>query len=104
MHVIDRQRELFQQDNARPHTVRVAMDGVDPESEVEVVAGAHVYPADPIGVQVRRFGRPWKHIDAVLLKGAEQCWPRVVVMHGTNFNVTGSVLNCGKLTFSLLIL
>jgi hypothetical protein len=36
--------------------------------------------------------------------GAEQCWPRVVVIHGTNFNVTGSVLNCGKLTFSLLIL
>ena len=26
MHVIDRQRELFQQDSARPHTVRVAMD------------------------------------------------------------------------------
>ena len=26
MHVIDRQRELFQQDNARPHTARVAMD------------------------------------------------------------------------------
>ena len=26
MHVTDRQRELFQQDNARPHTVRVTMD------------------------------------------------------------------------------
>jgi transposase len=26
MHVIDRQRELLQQDNARPHTARVAMD------------------------------------------------------------------------------
>jgi len=26
MHVIDRQRELFQQDNARPHTVRVTRD------------------------------------------------------------------------------
>jgi transposase len=26
MHVNDRQRELFQQDNARPHTARVAMD------------------------------------------------------------------------------
>ena len=36
--------------------------------------------------------------------GAEQCWPRVVVIHGTNFNLTGSVLNCDKLTFSLLIL
>jgi len=30
--------------------------------------------------------------------GVEQCWPRVVVMHGTNFNLTGSVLNCDKLT------
>jgi hypothetical protein len=26
MHVIDRQRELFQQDNARPHTARVTMN------------------------------------------------------------------------------
>jgi len=26
MHVIDRQRELFQQDNARPHTARLPMD------------------------------------------------------------------------------
>jgi hypothetical protein len=25
--------------------------GVDRGSEVEVIAGAHVYPADPIGVQ-----------------------------------------------------
>jgi hypothetical protein len=27
---------------------------------------------------------------------------RVVVIHGTNFNVTGSVLNCDKLTFFYL--
>ena len=26
MHVIDQQRELFQQENARPHTARVAMN------------------------------------------------------------------------------
>ena len=26
MHVIDRQRELFQQDNARPHAARVTID------------------------------------------------------------------------------
>jgi hypothetical protein len=26
MHVIDRQKEFFQQDNARPHTAHVAMD------------------------------------------------------------------------------
>ena len=26
MHVIDRQREVFEQDNTRPHTARVTMD------------------------------------------------------------------------------
>jgi hypothetical protein len=26
MHVIDQQRELFQQENARPHTARLTMD------------------------------------------------------------------------------
>jgi hypothetical protein len=31
--------------------------------------------------------------------GAEQCWPRVVVIHDTNFNVTENVLICDKLTF-----
>jgi hypothetical protein len=30
--------------------------------------------------------------------GAEQCWPRVVVIHGTNFNVTGNVPICDQLT------
>jgi len=34
--------------------------------------------------------------------GAQQCWPRVVVIHGTKFNVTRSVLNCDKLTFLYL--
>jgi transposase len=29
MHVIDQQRELLQQDNARPHTARVAMDNIN---------------------------------------------------------------------------
>jgi transposase len=29
MHVIDRQRELFQQDNARPHTAHVTMEYLD---------------------------------------------------------------------------
>jgi hypothetical protein len=31
--------------------------------------------------------------------GAEQCWPRVVVIHDTNINVTENVLICDKLTF-----
>jgi transposase len=29
MHVIYQQRELFQQDNARPHTARVAVDYIE---------------------------------------------------------------------------
>jgi hypothetical protein len=29
MHVIDQQRGLLQQDNARPHTARVAMDNIE---------------------------------------------------------------------------
>ena len=29
MHVIDQQRELLPQDNARPHTARVAMDNIN---------------------------------------------------------------------------
>ena len=33
---------------------------------------------------------------------ARGCWPHVVVMHGTSFNVTGSVLNCDKLSFFCL--
>jgi hypothetical protein len=32
MQVIDRQRELFQQDNARPHTARVTMDYIEQNS------------------------------------------------------------------------
>jgi transposase len=28
-----------------------------------------------------------------------RCWPRVVIMHGISFNLTGSVLNCDKLSF-----
>jgi hypothetical protein len=31
-----------------------------------------------------------------------RCCLRVVVMHGTSFNVTGSVLNCDKLSFFCL--
>lgn len=32
MHVIDRQWEIFQQDNARPHTARLTMDYLDQNS------------------------------------------------------------------------
>jgi hypothetical protein len=53
MHVIDRQRELF-----------ATFGGVHRGSKVEVVAGAQVYPADPIGVQWDSSQAIWKAIEA----------------------------------------
>ena len=54
---------------------------------MEVVAGAHVYPADPIGVQwdsSPATWKAWKHIDVVLLKVVHcytRCvWPSVVLV------------------------
>ena len=38
--------------------------GVDRGSEVEVVTGAHVYPADPIGVQWDSSPVIWKTMEA----------------------------------------
>jgi hypothetical protein len=44
--------------------VHVTFSGVDRGSEVEVVAGAHVYPADPIGVQWDSSPAIWKAMEA----------------------------------------
>jgi hypothetical protein len=38
MHVIDRQSELFQQDNARPHTALVTMDYIE-QNNINVLPG-----------------------------------------------------------------
>jgi hypothetical protein len=38
--------------------------GVDRGSEVEVVTGTHVYPADPIGVQWDSSSAIWKVMEA----------------------------------------
>jgi transposase len=43
MHVIDRQRELFQQDNARPHTARVAMDYLE-QNNINVLPWPSISP------------------------------------------------------------
>ena len=40
------------------------LGGIDPGSEVEIVAGAHVYPADPIGVQWDSSPTIWKAMEA----------------------------------------
>ena len=130
MRVIDRQRELFQQDNVRSHTARVTMDYNEQNIKV--------FPCLPnrrTGIPLNTYGISWINVCAsynlhlrpsinsakccnrngeqyqekmceiwlsLCRGGAEQCLPRVLVIHGTNFNVTGSVLNCDKLTFFYL--
>ena len=42
---------------------------------------------------------PRNNVRNVIESMPRRCWPRVVVMNGTSFNVTGSVLNCDKLSF-----
>ena len=50
MHVIDQQRELFQQDNTRPHTARVAMDYLE-QNNINVLPWPSKSPElNPIGM------------------------------------------------------
>jgi hypothetical protein len=121
MHVIDRQRELLQQDNARPHTARtttsICYHGLPNRrtwiplntygiSWINVCASdnLHLRPSINSAKCCNRNGEQyqetmWEIWLSLCRGGAEQCCPRMVVIHGTNFNVTGSVLNCDKLTF-----
>jgi hypothetical protein len=45
---------------------------------------------------------PRNNVRKLIESMPRMCWPRVVVMHGTSFNVAGSVLNCDKLSFFCL--
>ena len=131
MHVIDRQRELFQQDNARPHTARVTMDYLEqnninvlpwPSKSLDFNPIEHLWnlldkrvrqrqpPPQTLDQLRQMLQQEWRTIprnnvrnliESMPRGDAQQCWPRVVVIHGINFNVTGSVLNCDKLTFYL---
>ena len=129
LHVIDRQRELFQQDDARPHTARVAMDYLEqnsinvlpwPSKSSDLNPIEHLW--DQLDKRVRQRQPPpltldqlrqmlqqeWRTIPRNNVRNVIESMPRrcraVVVIHGTNFNVTGSVLNCDNRTFCLLIL
>jgi hypothetical protein len=129
MHVIDRHRELFQQDNARPHTARVAMDYLD-QNNINVLTWPSKSPDlnpiehlwDELDKRVRQrqpptqtlnqlrqmFQQEWRTIPRSNMRNMiesmpRRCWPRVVVIHGTSFNVTGSVLNCDELSFLLIL-
>ena len=128
MHVIDRLRELFQQGNARPDTARLTMDYLE-QNNINVLPwlskSPDLNPIEPlldhldkvctsVNLHLRRSinsakccNRNDEQYHEIMLENrlslcrgdVEQCWPRAVVIHGTNFNVTGSVLNCDKLTF-----
>ena len=128
MHVIYRQRQLFQHDNARPLTPRSAMGYLE-QNNIIVLP----WPSQSrIWIRLITFGTIWINVCASvnfhlrpsinstkccnrtgkqyhkimvenwlsLYRGdVEQCWARMVVIHGTNFNVTWGVLNSNKLTF-----
>jgi hypothetical protein len=119
MHVIDRQRELFQQDDARPHTAHVTMEYLDQNNINELPwpsKSPDFNPIEHLDKRVRQRQPPpqaldqlcqmlqqeWRTIPRNNVRNLIESMPRkcrsvlarVMVIHGTNFNVTGSVLNC----------
>jgi transposase len=74
MHVIDRQRELFQQDNARPHASRLTMDYLEqnninvlpwPSKSPDLDLIVHLY--DHLDKRVRQRQPPSQTLDQLCL-------------------------------------
>ena len=60
MHVIDQQRELFQQENARPHTARVAMDYLE-QNNINVLP---CLPNRRTWIPLNTYGMSWINVCA----------------------------------------
>ena len=64
MHVVDRQRELFQQDNPRPHTARLTRDYLEQNN-------INVLPWPSKSLDLNPIGHIWDNLD----KRVRQCQP-----------------------------
>jgi hypothetical protein len=86
MHVIDRQRELFQQDNARPHTACLAMDYLEQNT-------INVLPWPSISPNLNRIEPLWDHLDKRVHQ--RQPAPQTLDQHLSNVG-TGMANNTTK--------
>ena len=129
MRVIDRQRELFQHNNARPHTARLTRDYLQqniinmlpwPSKSSDLNPIEHLWdqldkrvcqrqpPPQTLDQLRQMLQQEWRTISRNNVRTVIDSMPRrcraVLTARGghtrgTNLNVTGSVLNCDNLIF-----